>query len=174
MNGYNGFFGHTNATKNTDGSISYTPDDNAAVNPLSLLYDVNNQGTTKRSLGNLQLDYKIHGFEDLRLHANFGADYSFGRQNTLISPYSYSNNYYGWDGMQTEFKYSTTLNAYAQYVKELGNHTLDVMVGGEEQHFHRTGVLPQAGLGTKVSNAISATTASVLRMRTIWFLSSDV
>lgn len=67
-NGYNGYYNWTNAQ---DGGI-YQPDMNATINPLSLLYDVNNTGTTKRSLGNIQFDYKIHGFEDLRLNLNLG------------------------------------------------------------------------------------------------------
>ncbi|RYD94792.1 MAG: TonB-dependent receptor, partial [Sphingobacteriales bacterium] len=43
------------------------------------LYQKHNFGTSYRSLGNAQFDYKIHGFEDLKLVANFGYDYSEGR-----------------------------------------------------------------------------------------------
>ena len=64
-------------------------------------------------VGNLEVDYKVHGFEDLRLHANFGADYSYGKQRTIISPYSYSNNYYGWDGYTEKTKYNLQFNCYA-------------------------------------------------------------
>lgn len=39
----------------------------------------------------------------------------------------------------TEYKYNLSYNVYAQYVKTLGAHTLDIMAGGEEQHFHRNG-----------------------------------
>ena len=49
---------------------------NSGINPLSLLEDVYNVNNTWRSMGNLQLDYKIHGFEDLRFNLNLGYDFS--------------------------------------------------------------------------------------------------
>ena len=48
----------------------------AGINPLSQLYDPNNRNSSWRSMGNAQLDYKIHGFEDLRLNLNLGYDFS--------------------------------------------------------------------------------------------------
>ena len=121
------------------------PYENSPRNPVAELHQKNDGSRSDDFIGNIEMDYRVHFLPDLRIHASFGGEYAEGTQRTVISPYSYSNNYYGWDGMQTEFKYSTTLNAYAQYVKELGNHTLDVMVGGEEQHFHRTGYSQGAG-----------------------------
>lgn len=121
------------------------PYENSPRNPVAELHQKNDGSRSDDFIGNIEMDYRVHFLPDLRIHASLGGEYAEGTQRTVISPYSYSNNYYGWDGMQTEFKYSTTLNAYAQYVKELGNHTLDVMVGGEEQHFHRTGYSQGAG-----------------------------
>ncbi len=37
---------------------------------------------------NLEVDYKIHGFEDLHLHAAIGAQYTDGKQHDDISKYS--------------------------------------------------------------------------------------
>lgn len=48
----------------------------ASINPLSQIYDPYNVNDTWRSMGNMQLDYKIHGFEDLRLNLNLGYDFS--------------------------------------------------------------------------------------------------
>lgn len=65
-NRYNGYWNW--------GIVQGAQADLATQNPLSLLYDRNNHGTTKRSLGNIQLDYKIHGLEDLHANLNLGYD----------------------------------------------------------------------------------------------------
>ena len=52
---------------------------NASRNPVAFLEQKHNFGTTYRSIGNVQAEYKIHSFEDLKLVANFGYDYSSGR-----------------------------------------------------------------------------------------------
>ena len=93
-------------------------------------------------VGNLEGDYKIHGFEDLHLHANFGADYSYGKSTTDISPYSFSNHYYGWQGWEETRKYNLLFTAYAQYAhdwEEGGGHHFDIMAAYEWQHFYRDG-----------------------------------
>jgi len=79
-------FDPTQYTRNADGTFfqwinpaTNTYEVNASRNPLAFLYQKHNYGTAYRSLGNAQFDYKIHGFEDLKLVANFGYDYSSGR-----------------------------------------------------------------------------------------------
>lgn len=52
---------------------------NAGRNPLSLIYQTDNRGTSTRSIGNIQFDYKLHFFPDLKAVANFGYDYTQGR-----------------------------------------------------------------------------------------------
>ena len=120
----------------------------APQNPVALLNLKDDQAKSKSFIGNIEVDYKFHFLPDLRIHANLGADYSEGRQTTIISPYSYSNNYYGWNGTSYEYKYNLSGSAYLQYIKDFneGKHALDVMVGMEEQHFHRTGY--EIGQGT--------------------------
>jgi len=120
----------------------------APQNPVALLDLKDDQAKSKSFIGNIEVDYKFHFLPDLRIHANLGADYSEGRQTTVISPYSYSNNYYGWNGTSYEYKYNLSGSAYLQYIKDFneGKHALDVMVGMEEQHFHRTGY--EIGQGT--------------------------
>ena len=52
---------------------------NAGRNPLSLINQKTNRGYQYRSIGNVQLDYKLHFFPDLKAVANFGYDYSSGK-----------------------------------------------------------------------------------------------
>ena len=112
----------------------------ATKNPVALLDQQDDNATSKTFIGNAEFDYKVHGFEDLRLHMNLGADYSTGKQTTIISPYSSTNHYYGYDGWTETDKYNLLLTAYAQYMKDFNEaHHFDIMGGYEWQHFHREG-----------------------------------
>ena len=112
----------------------------ATKNPVALLDQKDDTANSKSFVGNIELDYKVHGFEDLRLHMNMGGDWSTGKQTTIVSPYSSSNTYFGWDGWNEEDKYNLSFNAYAQYYKDFNEaHHFDIMGGYEWQHFHRQG-----------------------------------
>ncbi len=114
-----------------------TSNRNATSNPVALLDLKEDKATSKSFVGNIEVDYAIHGFEDLHIHANGGADFSTGKQTTVISPYSTSNNYYGYDGWNKKDTYNLSFNAYIQYMKDFEKiHHLDVMAGYEWQHFH--------------------------------------
>ena len=89
--------------------------------------------------GNVEVDYKIHGFEDLHIHASLGAQYTATNQHDDNSIYSYSNNYYGWNGMTYYWKYNIVGNVYAQYAHTFGVHGIDIMAGAEDSHYHRSG-----------------------------------
>ena len=116
----------------------YTTNTNTPQNPVALINNKDDQAKSNVMIGNIEFDYKIHGFEDLHIHANVGGDYSEGRQETFISPYSFSNNYYGYNGASQSYKYNLQGNIYAQYAHNWNDiHNLDVMAGMEEQHFHR-------------------------------------
>ncbi len=129
-----------------------TNNSQSSANPVSTLKLKNDRAHSGSFVGNLEADYKIHGFEDLRLHANFGADYSYGKQTTSISPYSFSNHYYGWDGYTQKTKYNLLFNAYAQYYKDFNeNHHFDIMAGYEWQHFYNEGDYDGWGLYRKTS-----------------------
>lgn len=78
---YNGYWNWSNGVN--------SPNTLSAVNPLSLLYDVDNLGTTKRSLGNLQLDYKFHGLEDLHANLNLGYDVAQSTGGNYVNPNSF-------------------------------------------------------------------------------------
>ncbi len=116
-------------------------------NPVAALNQKRNIANSGQFVGNLEADYKIHGFEDLRLHANFGADYSYGKQTLEVVPEAAQDHYYGRYGYEQEKKYNLLFNAYAQYYKDFNeNHHFDAMVGYEWQHFYRAGDYDYYGL----------------------------
>ena len=112
--------------------------DLATANPLSMIDLKNDVAKSNAFVGNLELDYQVHGLKDLRLHMNIGADVSGGRQDTEISPASGTNTYYGYSGWEKINKYNLSYNAYAQYTKDFSKtQHFDVMAGFEWQHFYR-------------------------------------
>ena len=117
----------------------YTSNPNSPQNPLAALELKNDKANSNDFVGNVDVDYKFHFLPDLRLHASIGGEYAEGTQTTIVSPYSFGNNYYGWNGDVTQYKYNLSYNIYVQYIKSLGANDFDIMVGGEEQHFHRNG-----------------------------------
>ena len=110
-----------------------------ADNPIAALYNQSNIGKAREFIGNLELDYKIHGFEDLHIHVNGGFSVGHGHSDKKVSPYDYSGNiYYGSNGWNEGDKYNLSGSAYAQYIKDIDDiHHIDVMAGAEESHFHR-------------------------------------
>ena len=111
---------------------------NATANPVALLNLNDDRAISRAFIGNADIDYKIHGFEDLRLHATFGADISKGTQWTDVDRTSPGAIYYGSHGWDTILKRNLTFSAYAQYYKDFSKaHHFDVMAGYEWQHFWR-------------------------------------
>ena len=58
----------------------------ANQNPVALLNDKNDRSNAKRFIGNAQFDYKIHGFEDLRLNLNLGLDHTSSEGTVDVAP----------------------------------------------------------------------------------------
>ena len=115
----------------------YTNDPNTTSNPVAALYQQSNRANSGAFVGNLEVDYQIHGLEDLRIHANFGADYSYGLQRYQNSNYSVASHYYGWNSYEKKNKYNLQFNAYAQYYKDFNDDQhFDIMVGTEWQQFY--------------------------------------
>ena len=130
----------------------------ASHNPLSLLYDVNNAGTTKRSLGNIQLDYKIHGLEDLRANLNVGYDVAMtdgdnypklGSYRT-VSDTNFPN--YGGGATWHNLRRNQLLDFYLNYQKQIDaiKSHIDVTAGYSYQHFYfadlninRSNIMPE-------------------------------
>ena len=113
--------------------------DLTAVNPLSMLYDQYDANAALRAIGNIQLDYKVHGFEDLSFNLNLGLDYTNTNGNKGNKPGSiFSNRDGGDDGKyKSRGRYSSynnqhlnqLLEFYANYKKEIGVHNINAMLG---------------------------------------------
>lgn len=127
------------------------------ANPLSQLKHQSNTSNAGQFVGNLDATYKVHNFEDLVLHANFGADYSFGKNRNVNSMYGTASHYTGWDGWSQKMKYNLQFNCYAQYGHdwEAAQQHFDIMAGYEWQHFYNeaksagNGMYPLTYLGDK-------------------------
>lgn len=154
FNNFGGYFQWTvSGASLNDDKWAYNVNRNATANPVSTLENRDNHATSKSFVGSLEADYKIHGFEDLRLHGSVGIDASTGKQDESISPESFGNCYFGWNGWNESKKYNMSLNAYVQYNKDFNeaNH-FDIMAGYEWQHFHRTNENDGWGLYPETNN----------------------
>ena len=135
-----GYYQHmSDGASFSDPSWTAQPNTKNTANPLAMLELKNDHAKSQSFIGNLELDYKIHGLEDLHIHANVGGDYSQGNQWTEIDPASASNFYYGYTGRDVKYKYNLQGNIYAQYQHLFGKHNVDIMAGTEAQHFHNNG-----------------------------------
>jgi iron complex outermembrane receptor protein len=116
----------------------------AGINNLS---DVS---TAKRLIGNVQLDYKVHGIDGLRANLNLGLDASrgsgsktyaatdFGNYNTSVRAQTdpgVNGSYYQY----AEDKDMKLLEAYLAYAKQVGGTKFDVQGGYAYQSFVKQG-----------------------------------
>ena len=126
-NGYNGYF-------------SWGANSNATSNPVATLNDKNDVSNAKRFIGNAQIDYKIHGFEDLRLNLNLGMDYAKSSGTVDIASGAEMVSKDGDPrGNHTDYSYlrrDQTLEFYGDYSKTLGDHSFGIMAGYSWQHFY--------------------------------------
>ena len=111
---------------------------NAPRNPVAILMLKNDRARSHSFTGSADIDYKVHGFEDLRLHLTLGGDFAGGSQDTDVLPGSPQASYWGSFGWAEGCKENLTLSTYAQYYKDFNekNH-FDIMAGYEWQHFWR-------------------------------------
>mgnify|MGYP001051074908 CR=1 FL=1 len=140
---FGGYFQYAQdrSTSISDPNWMYLPATNVPVNPVAILDQNKHIAKAHDISSNLEVDYKIHGFEDLNLHAAIGAHYVDGKQNDNISKYSVelNNNYFGWYGTNHAYKYNIEGKAYAEYAHKFGVHDIDIMAGAEQSHYHSTG-----------------------------------
>ncbi len=140
LNNFGGYFQWPVAA-NYDGDASWPYTYNGVANmpnPLALLNGRDEYAKSRSFVGSADVDYKIHGFEDLRLHMTMGADISEGKQYTNNEPWYTGSIYYGSWGDEKILKRNLQFSAYAQYFKDFAKiHHVDVMAGYEWQHFWR-------------------------------------
>ena len=130
-----GYFDWVKTAAVNDPTWQFIHNNNASSNPVALLLEKDDRANSYDYMGNVEVDYQVHGFEDLRLHMNMSGDWSNGKQNTAYANWGPSNNYYGNDGFSKENKYNLVYSAYAQYYKDfLKTQHFDVMAGYEWSH----------------------------------------
>ena len=129
---WRGYWQWTTPTTAYDPTYPWARNGNAPSNPVELVDQYTFNKSTHVLLGNFEADYKIHGFEDLRLHMNLAGEYSYGGEYTDNNPQTSYGYYYGGTGENTEKKYNLIATAYAQYYKDFNkdNH-FDIMAGYE-------------------------------------------
>ncbi|MDR1089726.1 MAG: TonB-dependent receptor [Prevotella sp.] len=136
-NGYHGYWNHMQGTE---------PNKLASNNPVSMLYDVENYGKTKRSLGNIQLDYKLHFLPELHANLNLGYDVatSTGHNGSTAGSYQAAKDsdlpdvgrYSAWDQLRRNQLLDFYLN-YNKYFESIQSN-IDVMGGYSYQHFYQS------------------------------------
>ncbi|MGG9970679.1 SusC/RagA family TonB-linked outer membrane protein [Ferruginibacter sp. SUN002] len=130
-----------------DGASEKGLRDLATRNPVGILNQNSNIGTSRRSIGNIQVDYKFHFLPDLRANFNFGYDVGHGFGGTFASDsaatsyrrYKDPNGKFhgGSIGQYAGRNYNTVLESYLAYGKDFGKQgtRLDLMAGTSYQQF---------------------------------------
>lgn len=138
LNNFGGYFNWlTSASAYNNPQWPFTRFSDAPANPLAQLELGGNVEKVRSFIGSADIDYKVHGFEDLRLHMTLGAEIAKGTVDET-QPTSYPTTlYYGGITDNENFKRNLLLSAYAQYYKDFSkNHHFDIMGGYEYQHFY--------------------------------------
>ena len=122
---------------NGDAPMAIAPD-----NALALLELDNRENKVTRSIGNMAIDYKIHGFEDLRFNLNLGYDVlksTYDRSVPQFAPQMYTSNQKDGTGLEytsKQNKRNTLLDFYTNYTHTFAyEQHLDIMVGYGWQRF---------------------------------------
>jgi len=107
-------------------------------NPLGLLEQRRDRSTVKRSIGNIQLDYKFHFLPDLRANLNLGYDVAEGHGTTYVSPTAAVD--FQRPGRNTQYGQTKTngiAEFYLNYTKDLKslNSHVEVLAGHSYQKF---------------------------------------
>ncbi|MCI6558203.1 MAG: TonB-dependent receptor [Prevotella sp.] len=152
---WGGYWQWTKSVSEYDPTFPYAMLDDAPKNPVELVDHYNFYKKSHVLLGNFEADYKIHGFEDLRLHVNLAGEYTTGGEYDNKNPQSNLGFYYGGTSENTEKRYNLLATAYAQYLKDFNkaNH-FDIMAGYEYAHMKYWGdswdrsLYPDTYLGT--------------------------
>lgn len=131
------------------------------ANPLAILNQKHDMSDVKRSIGNLQLDYKMHFLPELRANLNLGYDVSKSNGKVLItdnSPMSWvsgnSKNGWGENRKYSQLKRNQLMDFYLNYAKEFDKHKVDLMGGYSWQYFYSNedNYYPYSAEGAEANN----------------------
>ncbi|HKH59555.1 MAG TPA: SusC/RagA family TonB-linked outer membrane protein, partial [Flavitalea sp.] len=110
----------------------------AGRNPVGLLNQRFDESKPRRSIGNVQLDYKFHFLPELRANLNVGYDVAEGKGTVFVSDSAAAD--YTRGGRNTEYKRTTSntlLEFYLNYTRDLKsiNSRIDVTAGYSYNNF---------------------------------------
>lgn len=131
-----------------------------ARNPLGLLEQRFDESTPKRSIGNIQFDYKFHFLPELRANLNLGYDVSKGEGTIFISDSAavgyQAGGVGGSDNIYKQTKRNTLFEFYLSYAKELKaiKSRFDVLAGYSYNNYLTTNYnyASYNAQGTKIVN----------------------
>ena len=117
------------------------------LNPVGLLDQRTDKSEAKRSIGNIQFDYKLHFFPDLHVNVNLGYDVSKG-EGTVYIPDSAASSYQrspdakhgGVNNQYLQKKSNTLLETYLNYTKDIKSISsrIEAIAGYSYQAFATT------------------------------------
>jgi TonB-dependent starch-binding outer membrane protein SusC len=139
---YGGYFEYLDSTNQATGLKSLAP-----LNPVGILMQRKDISEVRRSIGNAQIDYKLHFFPDLHANVNLGYDVSSGL-GTINVPDSAASAYRrttdakhgGINNKYLQKRSNTLFEFYLNYVKEVKSikSRFDVVAGYAYQDFLTT------------------------------------
>ncbi|MDB5253673.1 MAG: rane protein, partial [Flaviaesturariibacter sp.] len=138
-NNYGGYFEWLDVTSGKPNTLSNR-------NPLALLDMRDDRSRVNRLIGNIQLDYKLHFFPDLRANLNLGYDYQEGNGRVMIpataaTQVTSANGAKGTGSRYNAENKNKVLEFFLNYAKELKNirSRIDVTGGYSYQDFQYGG-----------------------------------
>ncbi|QKG55901.1 SusC/RagA family TonB-linked outer membrane protein [Hymenobacter sp. BRD128] len=165
--------------ESTDASGAILP--LATRNPVGLVNQNRNISTVRRSIGNVQINYKLPYIKGLSANLNVGYDIQRGRGNTLI-PASAASNYNrsimvngttyrgGVNNQYAQDLNNTILEAYLKYENTVGPGRLDLLAGYSYQKFQNRSY----AFGDYLANGIEYQPASLSYSGDNTFLNTNV
>lgn len=116
----------------------------APINPVAHLKLHSDKSDVKRFIGNIQFDYRLHFFPDIRANLNLAYDYSKS-DGKVIEPetasWTFDEKYgSGYHRKYSEKKHNELLEFYLNYNKNISSiySVIDVVAGYSWQHFKRS------------------------------------
>ncbi|MDB5119917.1 MAG: SusC/RagA family TonB-linked outer membrane protein [Sphingobacteriales bacterium] len=122
-NRYNGYYEWTDANGNLTNLVGR--------NPVGLLNQRLDEGNPRRSIGNVQFDYKFHFLPELKANLNLGYDVSEGSGTVFVADSAASD--YTRKGINNQYKQNkknTLVDFYLNYAKEISSISrIDITTG---------------------------------------------